>query len=57
LEIRFGLAAAKEFAPAVNAITDNNQLARVHRLALRCSILEQFRDGFRKSARRPQRKG
>ena len=56
VEIRFGLPAAKEFAPEVIAVTDNNRLARVLRLARRCSTLEQYRDRFPKSAKRPQRK-
>jgi hypothetical protein len=55
LEIKFGTPAAKEFAPALNAITDSHRLARLHRLALRCSSLEQFRDRFPKSARQPER--
>jgi hypothetical protein len=57
LEIKFGPAAAKEFAPALNAITDSQRLANLHRLALRCTSLEQFRDRFPKSARPPQRRG
>jgi hypothetical protein len=57
LEIKFGLPAAKEFAPALNTITDSSRLARVHRVALRCSTLDEFRDRFPKSARRPPRRG
>lgn len=56
LEIKFGPAADKEFTFALNRITDRKQLGRLHRLALRCSSLEQFRDRFPKSARQPQRK-
>jgi predicted transposase YdaD len=56
LEIRFGLPAAREFAPALNAITDSERLARLLRLTLRCSSVEQFRDRFPKSPARPHRK-
>jgi hypothetical protein len=57
LEIKFGPAAAKEFAHAVNAVNDSRRLADLHRLALRCTSLEQFRDRFPKSARQPRRRG
>lgn len=56
LEIKFGAPAAKEFAPALNAITDSDRLARLHRLALRCSSLEEFRERFPKSPRQVRRK-
>jgi hypothetical protein len=56
LEIKFGPPAAKEFAPALNAITDSTRLARLHRLALRSSSLEQFRERFPRSPRQPHRK-
>jgi hypothetical protein len=56
LEIKFGPLAAKEFAPALNSITTSDRLARLHRLALRCSSLEEFRERFAKSARQPQRR-
>jgi hypothetical protein len=56
LEVRFGLPAAKEFAPALETIMDTARLARLHRLALRCSSLEQFRERFPKSARQPPRR-
>jgi hypothetical protein len=48
LEIRFGLPAAKEFTSALDTITDNARLARLHRLALRSSSVEEFRDRFPK---------
>jgi hypothetical protein len=48
LQIRFGAAAKREFTPAVEAITDTDRLTRLHRLALRCSDLEQFRRRFEK---------
>jgi hypothetical protein len=57
LEVKFGPPAAKEFAPDLNAITDSKRLARLHRLALRCTSIEQFRDRFSKSARQRQRRG
>jgi predicted transposase YdaD len=56
VEIRFGLSAAKEFAPALNTFADRSRLARVHRLAPRYSTQEQFRDRFPQSAKRPQQK-
>jgi hypothetical protein len=56
LEIRFGLPAAKEFAPALNAMTDSKRLAGLLRLALRCSTLEQFRERFPRAGRQPHRK-
>jgi len=49
LEVNFGVAAAKEFAPALDAITDSDRLGRLHRLALQSSDLEQFRRRFRKA--------
>jgi hypothetical protein len=57
LEIKFGQSAAKEFAPALNAITTSSELARLHRLALRCSTLEQFRERFPRAKKQPQRGG
>jgi hypothetical protein len=57
LEIKFGPPAAKEFAKALNTITDSKRLARLHRLALRCSSIEQFRDRFPKSAKQRKRRG
>ena len=44
LQIRFGEAAAAQCAPLVNAITDSDRLTELHRLALRCSRIKQFRD-------------
>jgi hypothetical protein len=55
LEARFG-AAGPELAAALNSITDSNGLNRLHRLALRCSSLEQFLDGLPKCARRSRRR-
>jgi len=49
LQIKFGAAAAKEFASALAAITDNDRLARLHRLLLRCADLDQFRRRFPKA--------
>jgi hypothetical protein len=43
LDIRFGAAAAAEFADAVNAIEDGETLAQLHRLAIRCATLDEFR--------------
>lgn len=56
LEIKFGPPAAKEFVPALRAFTDSKRLARVFRLVVRCSSLEQFRDRFPKSARQLRRR-
>jgi hypothetical protein len=44
LQFRFGEAAAAQCAPLLNAITDNKRLTELHRLALRCSRIKQFRD-------------
>lgn len=57
LEIKFGPAAAKEFAPALNAITNSYRLASLDGLALCCSSLERFPDCFPKSPRQPRRRG
>jgi hypothetical protein len=37
LEIKFGPPAAKEFAPALDTITDSGRLAGVNRIAWRCA--------------------
>jgi hypothetical protein len=57
LQIKFGPLAVKELAPALNSIPTSDRLSRLHRLALRRSSLEQFRERFAKSARQPQRRG
>jgi hypothetical protein len=44
LQIRFGEAAAAQCAPLLNAISDIDRLTELHRLALRCSRLKQFRN-------------
>jgi hypothetical protein len=49
LKVKFGSAAAREFAAALESITDIERLARLHGLALRCSDLKQFRRRFPKT--------
>jgi hypothetical protein len=55
LAARFG-SPGRELAAALNAIPDSARLDRLHRLALRCFRLEQFRDRLPRSKRQPQRK-
>ena len=43
LDGRFGEEAASEFTAALSGITDPTRLADLHRLALRCRRIEQFR--------------
>lgn len=43
LQERFGDRAGDEFAAAVNAIDDPAELTRLHRLAVRCARLDEFR--------------
>jgi hypothetical protein len=50
LQARFG-SPGPELTAALNSITDSARLDRLHRLALRCASLEQFRDRF------PRREG
>jgi hypothetical protein len=46
LQERFGPRAAAAIAPAVNAVTDVPQLDLLHRLAIRCSGLDEFREAL-----------
>jgi len=48
LQIKFGAAAAKEFAPLLNAITDSDRLNRLLRLAVQTAGLKQFRARLQK---------
>jgi hypothetical protein len=43
LEIRFGASAAAEFAPALGGITDLDRLTELHRLAISCRRVSEFR--------------
>jgi hypothetical protein len=43
LGVRFGEEAAAEFEAALNAVTDPARLAELHRLAIRCRRLTEFR--------------
>jgi predicted transposase YdaD len=55
LEARFG-SQGPGLATALNDITDSKRLNRLHRLALHCASLEQFRDRFPKSGRHTHRR-
>jgi hypothetical protein len=48
LDARFGAAAAKEFAPLVNAITNSGRLDQLLRLAAQAAGVKQFRAGLKK---------
>ena len=43
LQLRFGVEAASEFEEGLRAILDTEKLAELHRLAVRCRTLTQFR--------------
>jgi hypothetical protein len=44
LEIRFGKATAKQFAPGLEAVKNSSELTRLFRLVLQSSRIEEFRD-------------
>ena len=46
LEERFGAQAAAQVADAVNALEDLAELDRLHRLAVRCAGIEEFRQAL-----------
>ena len=46
VEARFGPDAVNEFTPLINALNDSGRLERLHRLALRCSGVSEFRAAF-----------
>jgi hypothetical protein len=49
LDAKFGPRALTEFAPALQTVTDSDQLDRLLRLAAQSAALKQFRDRFHKT--------
>ena len=46
LDIRFGAEAKLEFAPSLAAIADSERLSQLHRLAVQCRRVADFRKQF-----------
>jgi hypothetical protein len=55
LEERFDKAAAASFAEAITRITDERQLDQLHRLAVRCQTIDEFRAALEAAQAPPRR--
>ena len=53
VEERFGAQNAARVAGAVNALEDLAELGRLHRLAIRCSDIDAFRQGLEAATPQP----